>query len=112
VILNQGGINDRYFTPLLKQATILRHNKNEEIALKVKDGTADVWITDNVEALSRHLSVAKLIRKVIDTMIKSSTVVDTEEKHKRAIEIVSRFSSGKRNISKKHDLYLADAYGG
>jgi cyclohexadienyl dehydratase len=51
VILNQGGINDRYFTPLLKQATILRHNKNEEIALKVKDGTADVWITDNVEAL-------------------------------------------------------------
>jgi ABC-type amino acid transport substrate-binding protein len=30
---------------------ILRHNKNEEIAEKVKDGTADVWITDNVEAL-------------------------------------------------------------
>jgi cyclohexadienyl dehydratase len=51
VILNQGGINDRYFTPLLKQTTILRHNKNEEIALKVKDGAADVWITDNVEAL-------------------------------------------------------------
>jgi cyclohexadienyl dehydratase len=51
VILNQGGINDRHFTPLLTQATILRHNKNEEIAEKVKDGTADVWITDNVEAL-------------------------------------------------------------
>jgi cyclohexadienyl dehydratase len=51
VILNQGGINDRHFSALLKQATILRHNKNEEIALKVKDGTADVWITDNVEAL-------------------------------------------------------------
>ena len=51
VILNQGGINDRHFTPLLNQATILRHNKNEEIAEKVKEGTADVWITDNVEAL-------------------------------------------------------------
>ena len=51
VILNQGGINDRHFTPLLTQATILRHNKNEEIAERVKDGTADVWITDNVEAL-------------------------------------------------------------
>jgi cyclohexadienyl dehydratase len=51
VILNEGGINDKYFTPLLKKATILRHNKNEEIAQKVKDGTADVWITDNVEAL-------------------------------------------------------------
>ncbi len=51
VILNQGGLNDRHFSTLLKQATILRHNKNEEIALKVKDKTADVWITDNVEAL-------------------------------------------------------------
>ena len=51
IILNQGGSNDRYFTPRIKKATILRHNKNEEIALKVKDGTADVWITDNVEAL-------------------------------------------------------------
>ncbi len=51
VILNEGGLNDKYFTSLLKQATILRHNKNEEIAQKVKDRTADVWITDNVEAL-------------------------------------------------------------
>jgi cyclohexadienyl dehydratase len=51
VILNQGGINDRHFTPLLTQAIILRHNKNEEIAAKVKEDTADVWITDNVEAL-------------------------------------------------------------
>jgi len=51
VILNQGGLNDRHFSALLKQAPILRHNKNEEIALKVKEGTADVWITDNVEAL-------------------------------------------------------------
>ena len=51
VILNQGGMNDRHFTPLLTQATLLRHNKNEEIAGKVKEGTADVWITDNVEAL-------------------------------------------------------------
>ena len=51
VILNHGGLNDRHFSALLKQAAILRHNKNEEIALKVKEGTADVWITDNVEAL-------------------------------------------------------------
>ncbi len=51
VILNQGGLNDRHFTPLLNQATLLRHNKNEEIAAKVKEGAADVWITDNVEAL-------------------------------------------------------------
>ncbi len=51
VILNKGGLNDRHFTPLLKRATIVRHDKNDEIAIKVKDGEADVWITDNVEAL-------------------------------------------------------------
>ncbi len=51
LILNQGGLNDRYFTPLMKKATILRHNKNDEIAMRVRDGAADVWITDNVEAL-------------------------------------------------------------
>jgi len=70
---------------------------------------------DQAEALkkiaqSRHLSVAELIRKAVDTIIKSSTVVDSEERHKRAMEIVGRFSSGKRDISKKHDLYLTDAY--
>ena len=61
-------------------------------------------------AQSRHLSVAELIRKAVDTMIKSSTVVNVEERRKRAFEIVGKFSSGKRDISKKHDLYLADAY--
>jgi cyclohexadienyl dehydratase len=61
VILNQGGLNDRHFTPLLTKATILRHNKNEEIALKVRDGTADVWITDNVEALYYAKKLPELV---------------------------------------------------
>ncbi len=61
-------------------------------------------------AQSRHLSVAELIRKAVDTVIKSNTVVNAEERHKRAMEIVGKFSSGKRDISKKHDLYLTDAY--
>ena len=51
IILNQGGSNDRYFTPRIKNATVLRHDKNEEIALKVRDSQADVWITDSVEAV-------------------------------------------------------------
>jgi len=61
-------------------------------------------------AQSRHLSIAELIRKAVETIIKSSTVVDHEERHKRAMEIVGKFSSGKHDISKKHDLYLVDAY--
>jgi hypothetical protein len=61
-------------------------------------------------ARSRHLSVAEVIRKAIDAIIKSSSVIDIEERHKRAMEIVGRFGSGKRDISKKHDLYLTEAY--
>lgn len=61
-------------------------------------------------AQSRHLSVAELIRQAVDKVIKSSTVVNAEERHKRAMEIVGKFSSGKRDVSKKHDLYLTKAY--
>jgi hypothetical protein len=61
-------------------------------------------------SMSRHLSIAELIRRAVDTLIKSSAVIDVEERHKRAIEIVGQFSSGKRDISEKHDLYLSDAY--
>jgi predicted DNA-binding ribbon-helix-helix protein len=61
-------------------------------------------------AQSRHLSVAELIRKAVDTVIKSNTVVNAEERHKRAMEIVGKFSSGKRDVSKKHDLYLTEVY--
>jgi hypothetical protein len=61
-------------------------------------------------ALSRHLSMAELIRKAVDTIIRSSVLVDGEERHKRAMAIVGKFGSGKRDISKKHDLYLTEAY--
>ena len=42
-------------------------------------------------------------------MIKSRVTVDPDERLKRALEIVGKFSSGKRDISRKHDAYLADA---
>jgi hypothetical protein len=61
-------------------------------------------------ALSRHLSVAELIRRAIDIMVKSSQVADPEERLKRAIEVVGKFGSGKHDIAKGHDKYLVDAY--
>jgi hypothetical protein len=62
-------------------------------------------------AASRHLSVAELIRRAIDTMIKTSTSADPEERLRRALEIAGKFSSAKRDISRKHDAYLSESYG-
>jgi len=61
-------------------------------------------------AASRHLSSAELIRRAVDSMIKSVTAADPEERHKRAIDIAGKFRSGKRDVSRKHDKYLAEAF--
>jgi len=59
---------------------------------------------------SQHLSIAELIRRAIDAMIRTSALVDPDERLKRSLEIVGRFSSGKRDVSRKHDVYLSEAY--
>lgn len=61
-------------------------------------------------ALSRHLSIAELIRQAVDNILKSSTAIDMEERKKRAINAAGRFSSGKRDIAREHDKYLAEAF--
>ncbi len=63
-----------------------------------------------IMAHSKNLSVAELIRLAVDNMIKSSSMIDIAERQKRAIETVGMFKSGKRDISRNHDAYLADAY--
>lgn len=62
-------------------------------------------------ALARHLSIAEMIRQAVDSMIKSNTLIDTEERRKRAVDIAGRFSSGKHDVSRQHDKYLAEAFG-
>lgn len=62
-------------------------------------------------AASRHLSVAELIRRAIEAMIKTDSAADPEERLQRSLEIVGKFSSGKRDISRKHDAYLSERLG-
>ncbi|MBI4843671.1 MAG: ribbon-helix-helix protein, CopG family [Nitrospirae bacterium] len=62
-------------------------------------------------AASRHLSVAELIRRSVDVILKTSTIVDSDERYKRAMGTAGRFSSGKKDISGKHDKYLGEAFG-
>jgi predicted transcriptional regulator len=61
-------------------------------------------------ALSRHLSIAELIRQAVDSFIKSSAVIDFEERKKRALAAAGRFRSGISDLSTAHDKYLAEAF--
>jgi hypothetical protein len=61
-------------------------------------------------ALARQASVSELVRKAVDDLIKSKTMADTEEIKKKALEIVGKYHSGIKDISKKHDVYLAEAF--
>jgi len=61
-------------------------------------------------AASRGVPMAEVIRDAVEGTIRSSGVVISEERRKRALEIVGKFRSGKKNVSRKHDSYLADAW--
>ena len=50
VMVNPGGLNEKFAQANLKQATIVVHQKNEEIPSLVASGEADVMITEITEA--------------------------------------------------------------
>lgn len=61
-------------------------------------------------AASRGVPMAEVIRDAVEGTIRSSAIVISEERRNRALEIVGKFKSGKKNISRKHDSYLAEAW--
>ena len=50
VMVNPGGLNEKFANENLKQATIVVHQKNEEIPSLIAQGEADVMITEITEA--------------------------------------------------------------
>jgi Arc/MetJ-type ribon-helix-helix transcriptional regulator len=63
-------------------------------------------------ARARRVSSAEIIREALDNLIRSgagATVV-AEDRRRRALNAVGKFSSGKRDISRKHDKYLSEAF--
>jgi predicted Ser/Thr protein kinase len=61
-------------------------------------------------ASAQGVSVAEMIRRAVDRIISAGPAADPREQHKRALEIVGKFKSGKRDVSKNHDRYLLEAY--
>lgn len=59
-------------------------------------------------AHSQHVSMAELIRGAVNDLIRKDVASNFEEKRERALSIAGRFSSGKHDISEKHDRYLVE----
>jgi len=65
------------------------------------------WL--RAEAGARGVSVSQLIREGI-TLFRAREERFPEEKKKRALAAVGRFSSGASDVSERHDDYLAETF--
>jgi hypothetical protein len=62
-------------------------------------------------AARRGVSMAAVIRDVVDDLAERQAVSGQERRRQRALEAVGRFQSGRRDVSRRHDAHLAEAYG-
>jgi len=61
-------------------------------------------------AARRGVPMAEVIRDAIEEASRSNRHGVREEKRQRAVEVLGKFKSGKRDVSKKHDAYLSEAF--
>jgi hypothetical protein len=54
--------------------------------------------------------LAEIVRRGLEMYLASGTQISQEERRRRAIEAVGRFS-GPGDLSERHDDYFAEAYG-
>jgi hypothetical protein len=56
-------------------------------------------------------SLAEIVRKAVDLLVRSSRTPSREEFRRRAKEIAGGFSSGRADIARNHDRYLVEQEG-
>ena len=61
-------------------------------------------------AMEEGTSAAEVIRRAVEMMAGARSKVSAQERVRRAFEIAGKFRSGKKDVSRKHDEYLAEAY--
>jgi hypothetical protein len=61
-------------------------------------------------AQEARTSVAEVIRRAVEKMAEEKVKMGPQERVQRAIEIAGKFRSGKKDVSRKHDEYLTEAY--
>lgn len=60
-------------------------------------------------AKKQKVSLSDLIREGVDNLLRTKAAAITPEQKRRALAIAGRFHSGLRDLSKRHDEYLAEA---
>lgn len=59
-------------------------------------------------ASERGVSMAAVVRGAVEALPGAHAA---DEKRRRAMSVVGRFSSGKTDVSEEHDRYLVEAFG-
>jgi hypothetical protein len=61
-------------------------------------------------AKKKRVSMAELIRRSVDHLIKTSAYIDFDRQKKKAIDVIGKYHSGKKDISAEHDRYLDEDF--
>ncbi|MBC7106717.1 MAG: ribbon-helix-helix domain-containing protein [Firmicutes bacterium] len=61
-------------------------------------------------AAAQGISMAELIRRGVNLVLESPGQLSHAERIRRAIAVAGRFRSGLRDLSVRHDEYLAEAF--
>lgn len=55
-------------------------------------------------------SMAELIRISVDALLRSRPLLDAEERKRRALSVIGRYTSGINDLALEHDRYLEESY--
>jgi hypothetical protein len=62
-------------------------------------------------AEAKGVSMAELVRQGVDLLIRQGNRPSPEQLRARAAAAAGRFRSGRKDVARRHDHYLADAMG-
>ena len=61
-------------------------------------------------AADRDVSVAELVRNGVDGILDAGERASQTDRERRALAALGRFRSGRSDVAREHDRYLAEAY--
>lgn len=59
-------------------------------------------------AVIQGVSLAELVRQGVEALLAQARFINTEEKKRRAMSVVGKYSSRYRDLSTKHDDYFSE----